>query len=182
MLMMEETLLLPRSIEPQKLIYQDPARKIYKVLARFDGFHKEYYVADTGPRAAVLVLRRQDVLFVKQYRLLLNDLSYEIPGGKPEKGETPRRTAIRECLEETGVRCRKLKSLLSYHPGLDTLRNYTSVFYSEEAQEMASQDPARRVWIPLAQSIQMIFSRQILDSLSIIALLAYHTKLNGHAR
>lgn len=176
---MEETLLLPLRIEPQELVYQDPARKIYKVLARFDGFHKEYYVADTGPRAAVVVVRQQQVLLVKQYRLLLNDLSYEIPGGKPEEGEAPEATAIRECLEETGVQCRNLKPLVNYHPGLDTLRNYTSVFYSEEAQEMDHHDPARRVWMPLAQCIGMIFSQQILDSLSIIALLAYHTKPDG---
>ncbi len=176
---MEETLLSPWRIEPQELVYQDPARKIYKVLARFDGFQKEYYVADTGPRAAVLVVRQQQVLLVKQYRLLLNNLSYEIPGGKPEEGELPPATAIRECFEETGVQCRNLKLLLNYHPGLDTLKNYTSVFYSEEAQETGDQDPARRVWIPLAQCLEMIFSQQILDSLSIIALLAYHTKLTG---
>ena len=100
---MDETVLLPLSIEPQGLVYQDRNHKVYRILARFDGFCKEYYVSDHGQRAAVVAVRDGKVLLVRQYRLLINGLSYEIPGGKVEENDTPETAAIRECLEETGV-------------------------------------------------------------------------------
>ena len=68
-----------------------------------------------------------------------------------------------------------LKPLISYHPSLDIWKNYTYVFYSEEPEEIAHDNSERRVWIPLARCIEMIFAQQIVDSLSIVALLAYHT-------
>ena len=172
---MSETVSLPLSIEPQEIVYQDRNQRIRRVLARFDGFSKEYYVSDHGQRAALVAVRNGEVLLVRQYRLLINGLSYEIPGGRIDENEAPEAAAIRECLEETGIRCLNAKSLIGYHPGLDIWKNYTYVFYSEELKEFAQDDSDRRVWIPLERCIEMIFARQIVDSLSIVALLAYHT-------
>ena len=170
---MSETTLLPLSIEPQELVYQDRNQKIYRIVARFDGFSKEYYVSDHGQRAAVVAVGNGEVLLVRQYRLLINELSYEIPGGRVDEDETPEAAAIRECLEETGVQCLNLKPLISYHPGLDIWKNYTYIFYSEELKEIEKNNSERRVWIPLERCIEMVFAQQIVDSLSIVALLAY---------
>lgn len=172
---MDETTLLPLSIEPQELVYQDRNQKISKVLARFEGFSKEYYVSDQGQRAAVVAVQNNKVLFVRQYRLLIDALSYEIPGGRVDESETPEAAAIRECLEETGVRCLNLKPLISYHLSLDVSKNYTSVFYTEEAEEITKGSLDQHAWIPLSHCVDMVFSQQIADSLSIIALLTYHT-------
>ena len=65
--------------------------------------------------------------------------------------------------------------MISYHPGLDIWKNYTCIFYSEELEEIAKDNSDRRVWVPLARCIEMMFAEQIVDSLSIVALLAYHT-------
>lgn len=173
--MMSETTLLPVSIEPQGLVYQDRNQKIHRVLARFDGFNKEYYVSDHGQRAAVVVVREGEVLLVRQYRLLINDLSYEIPGGRIDEGETPEAAAIRECVEESGIHCATLKPLITYHPSLDIWKNYTHIFYSEDCQDVSPEHSDRRVWIPLVRCIEMVLTQQIVDSLSIIALLAYQT-------
>ena len=80
---------------------------------------------------------------------------------------------MRECLEETGVQCANLKPLIAFHPGLDTTRNYTYVFYSEDVEAVRMEDPGRRVWIPLESCVNMVSAQQIVDSLSIIALLKY---------
>lgn len=176
---MSETTLFPLSIEPQELVYQDRNQKLYRVVARFEGFSKEYYVSDHGQRAALVAVRNGEVLLARQYRLLIDGLSYEVPGGRVDEGETPEAAAIRECLEETGVRGLNLKPLVSYHPSLDIWKNYTYVFYSEELEERAEDNAERRVWIPLARCIDMVFAQQIVDSLSIIALFAYHTYVEG---
>lgn len=57
-----------------------------------------------------------DVLFVRQYRFGVEDLTLEIPGGMCDPGETPRRAARRELREETGFRARKLIELGWVHP------------------------------------------------------------------
>ena len=55
-------------------------------------------------------MRDNHVLLVSQYRLLVNRLSFEVPGGKVDDGESPEESAIRECMEETKVTPKNLKS------------------------------------------------------------------------
>jgi ADP-ribose pyrophosphatase len=144
-------------------------------VARFDGFEKEYFVSDHGLRAAVVAVRNDTILLVRQYRLLINGLSYEIPGGRIDENETPEQAAIRECLEETGVVCSDLKPLIDYFPSLDIWKNHTYVFYTEEIADGGKDSSDRHAWTPLENCVSMIFGGQITDSLSIIALLAYRT-------
>ena len=120
------------SLESQEIVYRDRNQSIQRVVARFDGFEKEYFVSDHGLRAAVVAVRNDTILLVRQYRLLINGLSYEIPGGRIDENETPEQAAIRECLEETGIVCSNLKSLIDYLPSLDIWKNHTYVFYTEE--------------------------------------------------
>ncbi len=89
--------------------------------------------------------------------------------------------ARRECMEETGILCRVLKPLLMFHPGLDTLYNPTHLFHTRDFEEKTEVDRLHgnevcgRDWVPLDKCIAMILSREIADSLSVIALLSYHT-------
>lgn len=171
---MDETILLPLCIESQGIVYEDRNQKIQKINAVFDGFKKEYYVSDYGQRVAVVVVKKNEVLLVRQYRLLINDISYEIPGGRVDENETLEIAAFRECLEETGVKCFNLTPLLSYHPSLDTLKNYTTIFFSGEVEDIQSENREDRVWVPLSSCLEMVMSKKITDSLSIIALLMYY--------
>ena len=124
------------------------------------------------------------MLLVKQYRLLINGISWEIPGGKVDDGETPELAAVRECLEETGVRCLNPRPLLFYHPGLDMNHNPTHIFHSGEIavdhqpQSIHTQEVSGWEWVPLARCTGMIFGRQIMDSFSIVGLLAYQALMD----
>ena len=174
---MSETILLPLSIEPQEIVYRDKNQTIQRVIARFDGFSKEYFVCDHAQRTALVAVKNAEILLVRQYRLLVNGLAYEVPGGKIEENETPAAAAVRECLEEAGVLCTNLKPLIDFLPSMDILKNHTHVFFSEEANEIENNKSDRRTWMPLERCIDMVFDRQILDSMTIIALLTYITKL-----
>ncbi len=172
----------PPQIGPRQIVYKDKYQQIYRVTADFGSFTKEYFVRDSGQRAGVLVVEEESVLLVRQYRLLIDSLSWEIPGGKVDDGETPEAAAIRECLEETGVLCRNLKPLIFFHPGLDSLHNPTHLFYTGEYEYREQpgavsnpQETVQRVWVPLTRCVDMIFARQIVDSFSILALLSYQT-------
>ena len=172
----DETTLLPLTINSQGIVYEDDYKKIEKIRAEFNGFTKEYFVSDFGEKAAILVIRNNYVLLVRQYRLLINRLSYEVPGGKVDNGENPEETAIRECFEETGVRCSNLKPLISYDPDLEYTRNHTHVFYTHDAENAQTQLSGKHIWLPFNDCFKMIDQEIITDSLSIITILAYKVK------
>jgi len=170
---MIETTLYPTKVIEQETVYQDHLRRIYRKVAEFDGFTKQYLVSDTGERAAVLVTHGSYVLLTRQYRLLINDISLEIPGGKVEDGETAEKTAIRECQEETGVECRNLKILLNYYPGMDVTYNPTYIFYSSAVVPTSITRNVRSVWLPIDICLDRILKGKIQDAMTIIALLTY---------
>ena len=168
----------------RELLYETPYNKIYKVKADFDSFTKEYFVTESGQKAGVVLVHKKSILLVSQYRLLTNQQSLEIPGGSIDEGENPEEGAIRECLEETGIKCNSLKSLLSYQQGMDAFHTLTHLFYTEDFSKLVNFSPCAKEiesieWTPLNRCIEMITSGVIVDSFTIIALLSYNLKLNN---
>lgn len=170
---MRETTSQPMNLGPQETVYQDHVRRIYRKVAEFEGFSKQYLVSDEGERAAVLVTSGSYVLFARQYRLLIDNVSLEIPGGRVDAGETPEKAAIRECYEETGVECRNLRGLQSYYPGLDVTFNPTYIFHSDDVVPTSVARNARSLWLPLYVCLEMISDGKIQDAMTIVALLTY---------
>lgn len=170
------------SIQQRQVIFTDPFKKVYQITADFGEFSKDYYVVKYKERAGMVAVQQDRVLLVRQYRLLIDSLSWEIPGGAVDEDEAPAQAAVRECLEETGIRCFNPQPLLFFHMSVDTLYNPTYIFYSHdiaeipEPQHIHTQEVSSWEWIPLDQCIEMIFSRQISDSFSVAALLAYRER------
>ncbi len=172
--------MMPLRIGPRQVVYENQFQQIYRVLVEFEGFHKAIFVNAPGQRVGLLITCCEEVLLVRQYRLLVNQLAWEIPGGKVEAGETPEQAARREGLEEARLLCRTIKPLLYFHPGLDTHDNPTFLFSSDEFEEAQTQrdestEVTERVWLPLRRCLEMVFTREIVDSMTIAALLSYHT-------
>ncbi len=168
-------------IGPREVVYQNQYQQVYKVVVNCGAFAKELFVTDYGDRVGVVVEGPEGVLLTRQYRQLIDRLSWEIPGGKAEPGEGLEDAARRECMEETGVRCPKLTPFLMFHPGLDTLHNPTHLFYTRDYDECVGGKTLHRDevnshnWVSFDMCISMISSREIVDSLSIVALLSYNT-------
>jgi 8-oxo-dGTP pyrophosphatase MutT (NUDIX family) len=169
----------PASKTSRRLEYQNPYQRIYRQQIELNGRLKEYYVSEAGVRAGVVVVDEGSVLLVNQYRLLIDGTSWEIPGGRVDENESPQDAAVRECLEETGVRCFELSPLLFYQVGLDTLNNPTHLFYTQsvseqrELKEIHQAEVIGSDWVPLSRCIDMIFEGEILDSFTIIGLFSY---------
>ena len=179
---MKESSSLPHRVEYRDTIYRDEYQHLYRVVAHFDSFVKEYQVSDHGHRVGLLVLKEGEVLLLRQYRLLINGLSWEIPGGRVDEGETPEQAAIRECREEAGVECTAVQLLINYQAGLDIVKNPTQIYYSCDFTDLGDQACLPRAWVPLEQCLKMVFEQQITDTLSIIALLAYKTTHGRHGK
>lgn len=169
-------MIAPR-IGPRQLDYENPYQQVHRVGVAFEGFSKEYFVTEVGSRSGLVVMDADRVLLVRQYRFLINDIAWEIPGGRIEDDEPPAEAAAREVLEETGLRCHDLEPLLFFHPGLDTFHNPSHLFLSRRHERVAPfqpnpQEVTECVWIPLEDCLRMIFQGRIVDSLSIAGLFA----------
>lgn len=171
-------------IGPRQLVHENPFQQIFRVPVNFGGHSKEYFVREDGKHVGLVVVRDDSVLLVRQYRLLINDLSWEIPGGGIDEGEQPEEAAVRECLEETGISCRNIKPVIRFHLGLDTIHNPSWVFYADEFSDtgIRCNDPGEVVdyqWVAIDDCMKMIFSQQISGSFTIVALLGYQTLRNN---
>lgn len=169
----------PISFSNKKIIFKNKFLKLYTVSAYFKNFKKDYFVTDLGERVGILLLKNDFVLLVKQYRFLLNDYSHEIPGGKVEKNEPLEETAIRECLEETGIKCNSITPFFNYMLGIEMTKCLTHLFYCSDFQvinEFDKREIENIEWIPYPKCIEMIFSGKIRDSMTIVALLVYYNQ------
>ena len=171
-----ETNCLPEIIESHGFVCEDNFKRIERITAKSDGYSKEYFVSDFGEKSSVLVVLDNHVLLVRQYRLLINSLSFELPGGKVDDGESPENSAIKECMEETGVMGYNLKSLIEYDPDLEYTRNHNYVFYTEEIDNSHSTEKKKHAWVSMNKYLKMVENGVIKDNLSIIAIMAYQLR------
>ena len=114
----------------RQALLDSPYQKFFHVTADFGACTKQYCVNKFGTRAGLVVERAGAILLARQYRLLVNGSSWEIPGGGVDSNETPAAAAMRECAEETGVVCAEARPLLFYHTGLDIVSSPAYLFYS----------------------------------------------------
>jgi 8-oxo-dGTP pyrophosphatase MutT (NUDIX family) len=85
---------------------------------RHDGRSAAYDVVWI-PRDVVVVVpvrARREILMLRQFRQPTRRMSYEVPAGGMEPGETPERAARRELMEETGWDCPGVRLVRPYHP------------------------------------------------------------------
>lgn len=181
-----ETRFLPKRFGKKETLFKTPYQTFYRVNVDFEGFSKEYFVTKFGERASLMVLKADEVLLVRQYRFLINELSWEFPGGGIKEEETPGQAAIRECLEETGISANNIKPLIEYNISLDCLDNYTWVFFTKDfkvVSEMTSdtREVIEQAWMPLDRCLDMISSGEIRDSMTIMGLLHYWNR-NNHEK
>lgn len=165
----------PVSVSQAREIFKNEFLRLYAVRAEFEGDRKEYFVTEKGTRVGVLVLRDERVLLVRQYRFLIDDLSWEIPGGGVGSWETPEQAAIRECREEAGIVCHSLSQVFDYRVGLDVTDSRVLLFRATEFSELPDL-PARgetdaREWVPVAECFRRVRSREIKDLMTTVTLL-----------
>jgi len=142
---------------PRKQVYSNRIQTVYEVIADFGSFEKTYYVDDHQERVGVVVPRGQEILLVRQYRLLVDRGSLEIPGGRIDVGETPIQAAIRECREEAAVEFDSLEPLIGYLPGMDVMNKPTHIFIASGVRE-------QKTFGSSAESVGKVYGTLLLTS------------------
>ena len=165
----------PRHISEKRTLLSTGFFTVYSVTADFGDFQREYFVTEDGPRVGILAFKDDSILMVRQYRFLLNGLSWEIPGGKVDPGEDLETAAGREFLEETGYRCANLKSLFSYDVGLDIRHNPTSLFETSEVEYVhpIEEETVDVEWVPFDDCLEWVLTGKITDIFTITAVFSH---------
>jgi ADP-ribose pyrophosphatase len=73
-------------------------------------------VTHSGSVVVLPVLPDKRILLIRQYRHATRQYLWELVAGRMEAGETPRRAAARELIEETGYRAKRFRVFLDIFP------------------------------------------------------------------
>lgn len=113
------------------------------------------------------------VLLCWQHRLARDAWGWEVPAGRIDSGESPEQAGARETLEETGWRPGPLTFLGRYVPIAISAHAF-HLFVADGATYEREPDPdeiARVEWMPFAEVRRMVRAGEIVDGLSVTALL-----------
>ena len=128
--------------------------------------------------AAVLPIDNDgNVVLIRQYRHPLGCVVLEIPAGMLNAGETPRECAVRELEEETGYTSANVRPLaqISPSPGYlnERIHIYLATDLSVSEQNLDEEEFIEVEVYPLDEAVRMVFDGRIVDSKTVVAILAY---------
>ncbi|KXZ39658.1 ADP-ribose pyrophosphatase [Alkalithermobacter thermoalcaliphilus JW-YL-7 = DSM 7308] len=138
-------------------------------------YQKREIVEHPGAVAVLAITKENEIIMVKQYRKTVEETLWEVPAGKLEIGEDPKKCAMRELKEETGYSCKKIELINTF---------YTSPGFSDEkmylylAKDLVEGDPnpdedeyVEIHKVKVEDALDMLQNGTIKDAKTIIAIL-----------
>lgn len=169
--------------EKSELMYDSKIVALYKDYLRTPrGNVVEYdYVKHKsgGGAGALLVDANEYTYLIKQYRNSIDRINIEIPaGGYSYKGESGIDCARREVEEEIGLIPDKLYQVSNMISSVGTYDEMTDIYIGTDLmpgeRKLDPDEYIEILYLPVAEAIDMIYSGEIIDSKTIVALLAYN--------
>lgn len=142
-----------------------------------------------GAVAILALTKKNEVLFVQQYRKAIEQVTLEIPAGKIDKDEEREKAAIRELKEETGYSIKRedLKKICDTHVALGYSSEMITIYFVKdleiESKEELSLDDDEFLnlkKIEINQVFNKLDNNKFTDSKTIIALQWLRGQMNGH--
>jgi len=124
--------------------------------------------------SAVLALKDDKLVMLRQKRVYLGKEILEIPAGHIDDGETPGEAARRELEEESGYKAGTLEKVLQFHPIPGSSRKAVHLFVARDLQageqDLDEDEQLEVVEVAPTEALGGIGTATI-DAKSIIALL-----------
>ena len=135
-----------------------------------------YGVVSCGECVGVLPFLDPDtVLLVQQYRYVAGRPTWEMPTGGVHTGESVEEAAQRELVEEVGHRAGRLTHVTTYHTSKSVMDETAHLFLGEDLVNLAmAPDETEFIEVcpfPFREVERMVLSGEIVDSMTIIAVL-----------
>ncbi len=131
--------------------------------------------------AAILCVTPDDkILLERQFRSAYDEVIYEIPAGKLEKGEDPYQAALRELEEETGNKAEELIHLTDVYPtcgySSEVIHLYLALNTKKTKTHFYDDEIIETYEVPLDEAKKMILDGRIKDAKTIVAITYYLMK------
>jgi ADP-ribose pyrophosphatase len=138
-------------------------------------------ITHSGSVVVLPVLDDGRVVLIRQYRHATRQYLWELVAGRMDAGETPKRAAARELLEETGYRAKRFSVFLDVFPTPGFLEERMYILLAEgltagEAQPEEDEKIETRAY-SLRDLKQMIYKGKLRDAKSVAGILYYVTFL-----
>ena len=135
--------------------------------------------------AAILCVTPDDkILLERQFRYAYDEVIYEIPAGKLEKGEDPYQAALRELEEETGFKADELIHLTDVYPtcgySSEVIHLYLAQNTKKSHTNFDDDEIIETYEVPLDEAKQMILDGRIKDAKTIVAITYYLMKYRNN--
>ena len=152
-----------------------------------DGRTTIYGVVSCGQCVGVLPFLNADtVLLVRQYRYVARRVTWEMPTGGMHPGESIEEAAQRELAEEVGHRAGRLVHVSTYHTSKSVMDETAHLFLGEEMFQVAlPPDDTEFIEVrpfPFDEALRMVLSGEIVDGMTIIAVLHAARRRGGGGR
>ena len=171
--------------EKRELAYEGTIVKVYKDHVLINDKRSIWdYIQHNGAAAVVPILNNGKILLVRQYRNALDRYTLELPAGKVDDKDEPRRIcAFRELREETGYRVDSPDEL-EFLIRIDTMVAFgdeeIDIFVAKnlkKGEQDLDEDESIDIeeW-ELDDLLELIYKGELKDSKTVAAILAYKNK------
>lgn len=140
-----------------------------------DGQSAQREVVDhPGGVAIVGLTDENEILLVRQFRYPYKETIYEIPAGKLEPGEDPKKAGIREFMEECGAAAEVFEPLGEIYPSPgycgEIIRIYYATGITFGEQHLDEDEFLDVVKMPIRECISRIMKNEIKDAKTIAGI------------
>jgi ADP-ribose pyrophosphatase len=167
---------LEEKVLSSELVYRGRALTIRKVGIEMPTGRRgtRVIIEHPGSVAVVPLLDDGRLVLIRQFRLAVGGVIWEVPAGHIERGEDPEACARRELEEETGYRAGEVERLFEAYlsPGSSTeLMRFFLATGLEKREQRTKEDETIVVEpVELASVARMIASNEIRDAKTIAAI------------
>jgi ADP-ribose pyrophosphatase len=143
------------------------------------GMEHDFYVIESVDWVNIIPLTDDHrVVMIRQYRHGSREVTLEIPGGLMDPGDTPKKAAARELLEETGYQAERWTKIGVVNPNPAIFNNRCYTFLAQDVRKIAAPTPDQTedievVLIPMKEIPGLILKGEI-DHAMVIAAFTWY--------
>lgn len=172
--------MLPKRLD-RTTIYESQWINLYadRVLMPSGEIIEKYHFLDYPSSSVVILLTNNhgDICLIRSLRYVTQRIQWELPAGSVNANEDILQAAGREVLEETGFTARSLRLYYSFNPSSGMSNQLVHMVIGEvdefEQVDFDTDEVSEVHWLPLIKVKELIKNKEILDGVSLLAILLY---------